>query len=143
MIALFDIDNTLAAAWHRDHLIEAEGWDAFHAAAVEDQPIQEMVELLSALDTAGWHIVLLTGRNEKWRNATMAWLVVNGVAVHELLMRPDEDYRPNADLKLALINERWPDLKPQDAIIFEDHEKTAEAWRALGFTTLLVTAYNR
>jgi hypothetical protein len=143
-VALFDIDGVLAASWNRSALIDTESWDAFHAASVEDEPIEEILDIAHAMyETELWYIVLLTGRPEKWRNITMRWLLQHDAPMHELLMRPDDDYRPAAEVKLDIIRTRWPGLNPKATIVFEDHEPTAAAWRGLGFTTLLVTAYNR
>ena len=48
-------------------------------------------------------VVLLTGRPERCRADTVAWLAANGMGTPTVLLRPDSDRRPAAVFKAGLI----------------------------------------
>lgn len=134
MICLIDIDDTLADTAHRQHLIEEGGWDAFHGASRDDPPIPATIALLDAL-AASYHIVALTARPEKWRTLTMTWLVRHNVSVHELLMRPDADFRPAALVKpdVAITRYGSPEaLQTAVSFVIDEREDVLAAFVALG-----------
>lgn len=104
---VFDVDNTLACTAHRAHLLEGDkkDWHSFHSLCVLDAPIKSVVSVLTALS---WNhtIILLTGRNEKYRAATDGWLKINNLDfVDCLLMREDEDFRPDWQMKSDVFDE--------------------------------------
>jgi hypothetical protein len=110
MIIIVDIDDTLADTSHREHLIQSEGWDAFHEAGKEDKPIKAMVDLIEALhcDPETVHeIIALTARPEKYRQQTLA-----------------QDY--------------FGELFSQISLVIDDHEEVCAAFRAHGITCLQV-----
>jgi hypothetical protein len=140
---LVDIDHTLSAAWHRDELIGAEGgWNAYHSAAPQDEPIHDVMSLINGLvfSDETWTIIALTARPEKWRNITMAWLVKHGIHIDELLMRPDESWHPAPEIKVQLAQQRFPgdSLTNEVAFLLEDRADVCEAFHTLGITTLQV-----
>jgi hypothetical protein len=136
---LVDVDHTLSAAWHRDGMIGGcGGWDAYHTASSKDEPIHDVMAMVNSLHFCGWYIVGLTARPEKWRSITNAWLVKHGIAMDELLMRPDEAYHPAPEIKVQLVQERFKDLKDEVAFLLEDRDDVCEAFHQLGITTLQV-----
>ena len=136
---LVDIDHTLSAAWCRDPMIGGEGgWDAYHAASKDDQPIHDVMAIVNTLQEAEWLIVGITARPEKWRNVTNQWLLKHGIFLDELLMRPDDAFHPAPEIKVQLALERFSDIKNQVAFLLEDREDVCEAFHALGITTLQV-----
>lgn len=142
-VILVDLDDTLAAAWRREHLIEAEGWDAFHSQLGDDDPIHDLVAAVNALHGAAFHIIGLTARPEKWRTATMAWMVKHDLHLHELLMRPDADFTKSPVVKVAVAAERLggvDQIKARVAFIIDDRQDVCEAFAALGVTALQVYA---
>ena len=79
---LVDIDHTLSAAWSRDPLIgSCGGWDAYHTASKHDEPIHDVRMLVNDLAKAGWLIIGLTARPEKWRSLTTQWLVRHSITM--------------------------------------------------------------
>ena len=116
------------------------GWDAYHAASPQDEPIHDMMMLTNALHCQGWTIIGLTARPEKWRRITNDWLVNHFIKMDELLMRPDEAFHPAPELKVQLAQERFPgdQLKDQVAFLLEDREDVCEAFHKIGITTLQV-----
>ena len=141
---LVDIDHCLSNAFHRDHLLPTDGdWDFYHSASINDQPIHDMVELISALSLYGLNIIGISSRPEKWRALTQRWLHENNIQLDELLLRPDNNYQPAADLKHSLAVTRFApstELRDHILIVIDDREDVLERFSIAGITTLQVTA---
>lgn len=145
-IIVVDLDGTLCDSSHRDHLAQAKEWDAFHAASKDDKPrldVAELVKIVRSSAFAGrdYCLVALTGRNEKYRKVTLDWLIRQDLAHFDaLLMRPDNDWRPDTVIKpelleefRKLIGEGQGGPTPEVAFILEDRDHVVEAWRNLGY----------
>lgn len=146
-IALVDIDHTLSDAAWRDDMIVSGDWDAYHAAGKEDLPIYEMRELINSMHKDGWFILGVTGRPDKWRTQTNKWMLDHHVFMDEILMRPDNAFRPASDMKVELIKQNFGEnlekLAGCRVVLFDDNEKVIEAVRALGITALQCFAAKR
>lgn len=135
---LFDIDGTLADLNGREKFLKQEkpDWKSFNAKMEEDLPNTAVVELYRALyESRKFEIILVSGRQEKFRRVTETWLAWHKIPFDTLLMRPDTDQRPDQDVKQDLLNL----LKAQGKdILFtvDDRQKVVDMWRANGITCL-------
>jgi FMN phosphatase YigB (HAD superfamily) len=132
MIAVFDIDGVLADASHRQHHVQTrpKDWDAFFAGVGEDPVIEPGRQRLLAA-AVDHEIVLVSGRPERTRAATEAWLEVGGMGHPRLILRADQDWRPAAVAKLDLIRELGtPD---EVAVIVDDDPSVVEALSRHGY----------
>ena len=144
MFIVFDLDGTLADDTHRQHHItgDVRDWDAYFAACGDDEPIQNVGEILRALERKGHQVEIWTGRNNHWREVTRQWLDthrMNGLAGLVLRMRADGDFRPDTEVKgewLAECGDHPPDL------IFDDRTKSVAFWRSQGITCLQVAQHD-
>lgn len=141
-VVICDVDNTIAnVAWRESYI--AEGWDIYHALAVNDEPFEDVVGLLRALDQAHYHLIGVTSRPEKWRKLTMNWLIKYDIPMHDLWMRPPDDFRGAHELKIDLIKKNMQGPEEQISFVLEDRDDVIAAFRALGITTLQVSAHER
>jgi len=103
---VFDIDGTLARNDHRAHFLAGykKDWDNFHSHCILDTKIESTANTLTALSW-NYTIVLLTGRNEKYRRLTELWLKNNGIEPDCLLMRKDDDFRPDYEMKSEVFDD--------------------------------------
>jgi phosphoglycolate phosphatase-like HAD superfamily hydrolase len=137
-----DLDHTLTHAHWRDDLMDEcarnKTWDDYHNMSAQDEPVLEMVELINTCAFAGWKVVALTTRPEKWRSMTNQWLIKHSIDIHILLMRPHDDYRSNAESKMAVYNEFLVGLedKPSNIIIVDDHDGIVKAFKGINITVL-------
>lgn len=143
MLILVDIDHTLSDARWRDHMLEpaVKDWVAYHTQSIDDPPVAPMIQLVKRLQKGkeeGDVIAGLTARPEQWRPLTMKWLFRHGVELDELYMRPDYDFRPSPECKLALVEQYLSDVDKMSVIFLEDNEKICRAFLAAGFCTLRV-----
>ncbi len=95
-LVVFDIDGVLADVRHRVHHVTGSrrDWDAFFAGAPLDPVLEDGRRMLAAEVAAGRRAAYLTGRPERCRADTVAWLAEHGLPSGELIMRPDVDRRP-------------------------------------------------
>jgi hypothetical protein len=140
MIIFIDIDHTLSDAFWRDEILAdaTKSWDDYHSDAHKDAPVMALVKMVRAIYAGGeeaWQIVGLTARPERFREKTTRWLVEHQIPLTGLLMRPENDFRPAHELKVALARDH---LMPQlienvpHIIVIDDREDVVMAFNALG-----------
>ena len=125
LIALFDVDGTLANIDHRLHFLkrgtnEKPDWTGFFVAMDKDIVRPEIKSMID--DVYPYHdIVLVTGRPEKYRAKTETWLKNNNIRYNALLMREDGDRRSD-DITKQEILDLYIDKKLVD-IVVDDRKK--------------------
>jgi hypothetical protein len=155
---LVDIDGTIADLSHRLHHIKPPGhvgwvdldaksrfkknWKAFHAEALNDSPIHEIIHLVHVLFESRYagqevQIIFVTARHESQRADTERWLDDQGVPRHSLYMRADADYRSDDIVKGELLDQIIESgYAPMLAI--EDRKRVVDMYRARGIKVLHV-----
>ncbi|TGA96496.1 hypothetical protein [Streptomyces sp. MZ04] len=131
-LAVFDLDGTLADTAHRQHFLEGKprDWTAFFAAAPEDPPLAQGVAL--ALESAQeCEVGYLTGRPERCRKDTVAWLAAQGLPEGRIWMRPNDDRRPARRTKLELLQKIA--AKRQVRVLVDDDELVCDEAERAGF----------
>lgn len=137
-IVLVDVDHTLSDAAWRDHMLGSD-WDAYHAESVHDKLKFDIARLVHSLHKMEHPIVGLTGRPEKWRALTTQWMLRHGVPMHDLIMRPDDCYLPNAECKITMAKACYgPELAKEILMIIDDNEEVIKTFHAEGITCLHV-----
>ena len=131
-----DLDGTISRDEDRAHFREQEpkDWNAYNDACDTDTPIEEVINIVAALYTAGHGVEIWTGRTEDQRSKTKKWLKTHDVDYDLLRMRPNGDFRPSHVLKLEWLanTEAKPDL------VFEDRETEIQPWLDAGLRVLLL-----
>ncbi|HEY8527707.1 MAG TPA: hypothetical protein VIL48_22265 [Acidimicrobiales bacterium] len=135
-LAIVDIDGVVADVRHRLHHIERrpKDWDAFFAAAGDDPPHREGLELVAAL-VRDHEVVFLTGRPRRIEPATRRWLDEHGLGGHRLVMRPDGEWLPAARLKVRLLRELAQGRAV--AVVVDDDPDVLAAMTAAGYPVRL------
>jgi 3-deoxy-D-manno-octulosonate 8-phosphate phosphatase KdsC-like HAD superfamily phosphatase len=132
---IFDIDGVLADCKHRlHHILQGKkDWDTFDSLTHLDKPIYNMIKILWGMTCNPFiEIILLTGRNERVRQATQEWMAVNDVPFDKLYMRSLNDHRPAYQVKADLLVKR--NIQPEEVLtIFEDEPKTIKHLREVGY----------
>lgn len=139
-IVIMDIDGTLADARHRVHYVQKDKdsgkrqWGKFFAAAKDDKPYTHTKLMNLLFDTTAIIIYLVTGRPENLRKDTEAWLRAHDIRYDALLMRPNNDRRPDYEAKKDLFekDEVLSNNKENIVCVFEDRLQVAKMWRDLG-----------
>ncbi|MFJ5708680.1 hypothetical protein [Streptomyces sp. NPDC093105] len=131
-LAVFDLDNTLAATAHRQHFLERrpKDWDGFFAAAPDDPPLAEGLALCrSAAEEC--EVVYLTGRPERFRRDTLDWLAGQGLPEGPLHMRRHRDFRPARVTKVEILRRLGSGREVR--MLVDDDEQVCDAAEEAGF----------
>jgi hypothetical protein len=139
---VLDIDGVLADVRHRLHHIERrpKDWDAFFAAAPVDRLLDVGADF--ARRASSTHVVVyLTGRPDWLRRDTQRWLDQHGLPQGRLLMRPKDDRRPAAVIKLNHLRALRKEL-PIDLVV-DDDKAVLDAARRAGFNVQLADWMSR
>jgi len=142
---IVDLDGTLCDIGHRLHLIQGEDkdYETFYKNCEYDAAHYDMCELVSNLGYSGMvdSIYIITGRPNTYRAETDEWLDDHEIPYDKILMRQEEDYRPDYEVKedLVLSLMSRDGLKPSDIwLVLEDNNSVVKMYRKLGFRVLQV-----
>lgn len=147
-IIICDLDGTLADIQHRRHFVERpkgvkKDWDAFHAACVDDTPMQTTIDLVHALKASRYNnkLWITSGRMSTVMTETQAWLLNKGVCYDRIIMRNAGDFTPDNELKKS-----WMDsgVIPKERIfcVFDDRDRVVNMWRKEGLICYQVAQGN-
>lgn len=129
-IVLVDIDGTVA--------IRGERGPYEWGRVGEDKPNNAVISLVRALHQAGNDITFISGRSSICRHATSNWLSMHVLKNYELIMREDNDFRPDEIIKKELVETNFSDLS-QILLVIDDRTKVVKMWRqTLGLTCIQV-----
>ncbi|MER5308452.1 hypothetical protein ABT034_11765 [Streptomyces sp. NPDC002773] len=131
-LAVFDLDNTLAATAHRQHFLERrpKDWDAFFAAAPDDPPLDAGIALCREA-AEECDIVYLTGRPERCRRDTLDWLAAHALPEGPLHMRRHRDFRPARVTKVEILRRLGADRPIR--MLVDDDPLVCDAAETAGF----------
>jgi predicted kinase len=103
-----------------------------------DTPNPPVIAVVRALHAAGHQIVYCSGRTERSRPATAAWLTRHvAVPYADLLLRPAGDQRRDAIVKLELFDTHVRDNYAVLCVL-DDRKQVVATWRSIGLTVLAV-----
>ena len=152
-IYLFDIDGTLANCSERQKVFDdaslskKEQWARFMSRCDQDTPIHPTINTLKLLVSAGAEILFFTGRFEKHRATTIAWLAehldmpAEKIATR-LTMRPDNDSTEDCVLKETWWKNMLDIDRQRIVAVFDDRQQVVDMWRRNGVTCYQVAEGN-
>lgn len=133
LAVVIDLDGTLLDGTHRHHLVTSEKPKDFKKYRLEgknDNVNKPLLFILKILTFLGIRIILLTGRDNKARYATVQCLKRNEVPYHCLCMRNNGDTRSDYEFKKDYYNRH---IKSKYHILFtvEDRPSVVRLWKEL------------
>jgi hypothetical protein len=150
-IVVFDLDGTVICSQHR-HLSKPDGsLDLEHWIAnctpekIFADRLLPLARSMRAMHKAGHHIVICTARVMSEHD--LAYLENNGLRFHGLLSRAEGDRRPDAEMKVCLLNKYLFDLgfasiREANCIMFEDNLTVIDAMVKQGVICINATKEN-
>lgn len=103
---------------------------------INDIPNTNVIDLVKAYcETYDCELVVITGRDESCREATLEWLDKYYIYPNLLLMRKEGDYSKGDECKKKLYEENIKGKYNVD-LVFEDSSKVVKMYRDLGLTVL-------
>lgn len=142
---IFDVDGTLCDVRSVRQYVEAPpgqvrfkaDFRRFHAESIYCPANPAVLELACRAHAAEYSVLVVTGREESWRDLTSRWLKANGVPFEGLYTRGLGGYRPDHVVKAEIereISERY-----RARLAVDDRSDTAAVWLAAGIATVLVS----
>lgn len=132
---VFDIDGTLA------HINPNNPRDVYDSSRVhEDIPDYAVGTIADLVENGHW-VILVSGRDEKYRDVTREWLYDTGIPCDELYMRPEGDTRHDVVIKYEIMQ----DLVNRRHIVgvFDDRTRVTTAYRTMGLKVFQVEDWIR
>lgn len=129
---LVDIDGTLA------HMTNRGPYDTSRYADDDfDQTIAYIVESVERNHAQSCHIIVMSGRDEAFRDVTHKWLKDFDFLFDSLYMRPEGDLRNDAIVKNELF-EKYIAGRYNVDFVLDDRDRVVKMWRAKGLKVLQV-----
>jgi hypothetical protein len=144
-----DVDGTLCDVRSvRHHVERPEGslhfrpnFNRFHSESISCPAHPQVVSLLARARDAGFAVIIVTAREEKWSFLTSTWLSDWSIGYDELLMRPARDNRPDAVVKAEI--ERDIAMRYNARLAIDDRSDIIEVWQRAGIATSRVSLDGR
>jgi hypothetical protein len=132
------MDHTISNAYWRDNMIGNVPWNDYYAAGKYDKPFYNVLKLIDIFDGNGDKVIVITARPEKFRGMTLNWLMEYRVNIHDLLMRPDDNYSKSSEIKIKLISTYFNNIFDNIGFFIDDNEEAIKEFQKLGIATLHV-----
>jgi predicted kinase len=129
---IFDLDGTLA------HSNGKRGY--FDWEIVDRDDLDTIVWGTYDLYRRGegdYRILIVTGRDEKAREASERWLEYHGIEHDGLFMRTADDFRKDNVVKKEIYEQHIKD-RYNVHIVFDDRQKVVDMWRSIGLKVFQV-----
>lgn len=129
---IVDLDGTLVNVSTISHLVRGskKNFPLFQELATFCPANLDVVAVTQSLAEVGFKILIFSGRSDAWEHATKEWLEVHRVPYSSLSMRPAGDFRPDWQLKLAMLTALDPRMNVVLAI--DDRPQVIRLWRSQG-----------
>lgn len=127
-IIICDLDGTLC------HL---NGRNPYDASTCENDILNPVVASI----IKDQNVILVSGREDKYRQATIKFLENHDIHYIDLYMRDTDDFRNDAIIKKE-IYEKYIKGKFNVKFVLDDRNRVVELWRSLGLTCLQVADGN-
>lgn len=137
---IVDVDGTLCDVSSIEHLVRdrPRDFDAFYRASADCPANSDVVAAVDDAREAGQAIVIVTGRQRRWKRLTERWLADHDIAFDAIYLRGNRDYRPDVQFKTDILETiRQDGYRPVHA--WDDRERIVEPWRSHGIGATHVT----
>lgn len=124
-----DLDGTLA---------KIDGRSPYDAEKCEQDLLNEGVaSIVKSYYKNGYTILLVSGREDKFKHQTENWLKTHNIEYHQLIMRKSSDMRKDSIVKREIFDNH---IKNNYYIefILDDRNQVVDMWRELGLTCFQV-----
>ena len=139
---IVDMDGTLADVRGIRHHVALGNRDfhRFHTESVNVPPNDEVVQQVKDFHESGHAIVVVTARKARYRPHTAFWLADHGVPSDHMVMRGDDDQRPDDEVKTDILKQVSSRYNVVHAI--DDNPSVLKVWKNAGIPVTEVPGFN-
>lgn len=134
-IVIFDLDNTLALTRHRERHLFSNPPDltTYYAECIDDPLIHSVAAIFFDHMTSSRDIWIVSKRSDEVLNQTARWLHEHGLYYGRLLLKPSDDIRSNADIKMRWLHDG---TIPRNRVLcaYDADQTVIDMYRAEGIT---------
>lgn len=123
---LVDLDGTLALFEGRRNPYDASRCDEI------DEVNPAVLSVVEMCDEKRIAVILMSGRDSKYRPATVRWLQKHSIPYHALYMRAENDRRKDSLVKRDLFNENIAGKYNVKFVLDDRFQVIKEVWNKLG-----------
>lgn len=116
-------------------------FDKFHAGSIDCPPNPEAVAWFRQSLLLGLTPVIVTARKAMWRYHTILWLHEHGFEYDDLLMRADDDNRPDYEVKADILTHIRTRYRP--VLALDDNPAVVRLWREQGIQTVTIPGWEQ
>jgi hypothetical protein len=134
---IVDVDGTLVDVSSVRHHVEGakRDFDAFHRASLDCPPFTEVIERIQELHAEGIEVIVVSGREDRFRRLTDFWLAMWHVPCDQLVMRSSGDRRADRAVKAEMFQQISQTSQVIEAI--DDRKELLDMWRELGVPSVV------
>lgn len=142
---IFDMDGTLTDVSSIRHYVaktekkKYADFDMFHRSALFCPPNHDVLEFAQQAEQEGFAIIIVTARNERYRDSTQAWLDKHNVTYDNIFMRPDGDFRKDYVVKSEILEEIEKHYDVVHAV--DDNPQVLQLWEEVMIPVTKVPSY--
>lgn len=136
MYVILDLDNGLADASHREHLIakEPKKWDEYYSSyhIGKDKPVEGSKRVVEKLKELRYEVIVLSDRPEEGRMGTRMWLLESyglDLADERLILRGVGNMLSRSEYMRQQLSDLRTRLEKKDDFVVITSD--AEAWNNL------------
>lgn len=138
---IFDADGTLVDVRGIRHYVRGKwrDFDSFHRSSYFSPPNQHVVDMAFDAHREGFAVVVVTAREEKYRDVTQAWMDKHDVPYENIYMRSLGDGRKDAVVKAEMLQSILDDYDVVHAV--DDNPAVNDVWRTANILTTHVPGF--
>ncbi len=139
---IFDMDGTLNDVRLVRHFIvdKPKNWELFHRHSYNCPTNPDVVSILRDAVSNNLVILIVTARQEIYRETTEAWLNKHNIPFENMFMRKDGDFRPDYQAKKDILKEIRSYYDVVHAV--DDNPNVRDLWKENDILTTVVPGFS-
>jgi len=140
-VVICDLDGTLCL-FEKEDKSKSNYRNPYDASTCGNDLVNEAV--MRVLYGCGCKVVLVSGRENKYRPQTEEWLKRYNINYVDLFMRQTSDNRKDSIVKREIYDKEIKEIKDKYNVFFvlDDRDQVVKMWRELGLTCFQVAEGN-
>ncbi len=129
--SVFDLDGTLVNVTAIEHFVtgEVHDFNSFHESSIDCPSYEKVAQIARSLIEKNHIVIVLSGRQERFRSITNFWLAMQSLPVQELYLRPNNFHGDKVNFKIQALKEI--SYKYEIKSIFDNDPKLLSLWKEL------------